>query len=69
MLISSPGAVQIRGVMTDCPEKLSTGVSLIVTLQFFILKAAFTKPSTSIRSEDANVTIMFDEGRETQEET
>ncbi|KAH6917080.1 DNA repair protein RAD5 [Coprinopsis sp. MPI-PUGE-AT-0042] len=63
------GAVEIRGIMTDCPEKLSTGISLIVTLKFFILKAAFTKPSTSVRSDDTNVTVMFDEGRETQEET
>ncbi|KAG2022727.1 DNA repair protein RAD5 [Coprinopsis cinerea AmutBmut pab1-1] len=61
------GLVEIRGVMTDCPDRLSTGVGLIITLRFYILRAAFTRPSTSI--DDDTPTTMFNEGQETQEET
>jgi DNA repair protein RAD5 len=53
--------------MTDCPERLTTGIGLIVTLQIFILPSAFTLPSTSVTPEDPPK-VMFDEGRETQEE-
>ncbi|RXW22669.1 hypothetical protein EST38_g3186 [Candolleomyces aberdarensis] len=60
--------VEIRGIMTDCPERLTTGIGLIVTLQFFILPSAFTLPSTSVTVEDPPAKIMFNEGQETQEE-
>ncbi|TFK26658.1 DNA repair protein RAD5 [Coprinopsis marcescibilis] len=60
--------VEIRGIMTECPERLTTGVTMIVTLQFFILKPAFTKPSTSLNLNDAPG-AMFNEGQETHEET
>ncbi|KAJ2927694.1 hypothetical protein H1R20_g9394, partial [Candolleomyces eurysporus] len=60
--------VEIRGIMTDCPERLTTGIGLIVTLQFFILPSAFTLPSTSGTVEDPPPKVMFNEGQETQEE-
>lgn len=61
------GVVQIRGTMSDCPEKLTTGVSLIVTLHFYIVASAFTPLSTS--NSDELPKLTFNEGAETNEET
>ncbi|KAF5323584.1 hypothetical protein D9611_005558 [Ephemerocybe angulata] len=62
------GVVDIRAIMTDCPERLSTGIGLIVTLQFFILPSAFTIPSTSAKPDDPPPRAMFNEGQETEAE-
>lgn len=51
--------------MTDCPEKLSTGMGLMVTLHVYILSEAF-KPLRVSSQEDAS--FFFNEGFETQEE-
>ena len=67
LTISASGVVQIRGTMSDCPEKLTTGVSLIVTLHFYIVASAFTPLSTS--NSDELPKLTFNEGAETNEET
>lgn len=53
--------------MTDCPEKLTTGASLIVTADVYILPSAF-KPSSPSQS-DGRPGVMFNEGVETADET
>ncbi|KXN90093.1 DNA repair protein RAD5 [Leucoagaricus sp. SymC.cos] len=58
--------VEIRGTMTDCPEKLSVGIGLMVTLHVYILPEAFTPLRASNQEEDSN--FSFNEGFETQEE-
>jgi len=62
------GAVRIDGIMTDCPEKLTTGIGLVVTLKFYLLPSAFSHPSTSAVPDDLAPRHMFNEGAETQEE-
>ena len=59
--------VKIQGVMTDCPERLTTGVGLIVTLRIYILAAAF-KPLKSSNTRDDTIQFGFLEGLETEEE-
>ncbi|KAJ7762400.1 DNA repair protein RAD5 [Mycena maculata] len=59
------GIVEFRGKMTDCPEKLSTGATLIVTADVYMLPAAF-QPS-NIQADDGPLT-MFSEGAETLDE-
>jgi hypothetical protein len=68
MAVSDPciGLVEIRGTMTECPERLKTGMSLMVTLHIYILPEAF-KP-LYISSEDVNKGFTYNEGYETQEE-
>lgn len=51
--------------MMDCPEKLSTGATLIITADVYMLSAAF-KPSNS--DADDGPTSMFSEGAETIDE-
>lgn len=51
--------------MTDCPEKLTTGASLIVTLHAYILASAFIPPTLS---QPDNKPAMFNEGQETVDE-
>ncbi|KAG6911324.1 hypothetical protein DXG01_000995 [Tephrocybe rancida] len=60
------GIVEFRGMMTDCPDKLSTGTSLFVTLQVYILASAFKPPTIS--DVDEQPTNMFNEGQETLDE-
>ncbi|KAG6874399.1 hypothetical protein C0995_015135 [Termitomyces sp. Mi166 len=60
------GIVEFRGTMTDCPEKLTTGVSLFVTLQVYILESAFKPPTIS--NVDDEPIVMFNEGQETLDE-
>ena len=62
----SLGIVEFRGTMTDCPEKLSIGVTLIVNLQVYLVAAAFKLPTLSQSSDSPNV--MFGEGQETLDE-
>ncbi|KAF9532114.1 SNF2 family N-terminal domain-containing protein [Crepidotus variabilis] len=62
------GLIKIRGVMTDCPERLTTGIGLIVTLRFYLLAAAF-KPIKSSTSGEDPVHFAFNEGLETEEES
>lgn len=62
----SPGIVELRGKMTDCPERLSTGASLIVTIDVYMLPAAFV-PVGHATSEDRSK-LHFGEGSETQGE-
>lgn len=52
--------------MTDCPEKLSTGLGLMVTLHVYILNEAFEPLRLSNNEENSNA--VFNEGYETQEE-
>ncbi|KAJ7292782.1 RAD5-like protein [Mycena rebaudengoi] len=58
--------IQFRGKMMDCPEKLSTGATLIVTANVYMLPSAF-KPSNHSDT-DNNPTPMFNEGAETLDE-
>ncbi|KAK0233552.1 SNF2 family N-terminal domain-containing protein [Armillaria fumosa] len=60
------GIVELCGKMTDCPERLSTGASLIVTIDVYMLPAAFI-PVGRATSEDRS-TLHFGEGSETQGE-
>lgn len=59
--------VEIRGVVTDCPERLTTGVGLIVTLKIYLLAAAF-RPLKPSNTRDDTVQFGFQEGLETEEE-
>ncbi|KJA28563.1 hypothetical protein HYPSUDRAFT_33995 [Hypholoma sublateritium FD-334 SS-4] len=62
------GMVEIQAVMTDCPERLTTGIGLIVTMRIYIAAAAFEPLKSSGQSE--NTTPMgFNEGTETHEES
>lgn len=63
--LSTTGIVEFRGTMTDCPDKLTTGVSLIVTLRVYMLPSAF-RPQQA--TEDQAPSIMFNEGAETLDE-
>lgn len=62
--------MEFRGTMTDCPDRLTTGATLMVTLHVYVISTAF-KPAVvkpyNAPAEDA-AKIMFDEGRETQAE-
>ncbi|KAF8167532.1 DNA repair protein RAD5, partial [Crassisporium funariophilum] len=62
------GMVEVRGVMTDCPEKLTTGVTLIVTLHIYLLAAAFKTSKAAPKDEDSTQ-FGFNEGLETEEES
>ena len=53
--------------MTDCPEKLTTGASLIVTIQIYLLPGAF-RPIKNFQSDDARINFGFNEGLESEEE-
>lgn len=59
--------VHIRGVMTDCPEKLTTGASLIVTIHIYLLPGAF-RSIKNFQSDDARIPLGFNEGLESEEE-
>jgi DNA repair protein RAD5 len=52
--------------MTDCPEKLSTGMGLMVALHIYILSEAFKPLRVPSQDEDGN--FSYNEGYETQEE-
>ncbi|KAF5385213.1 hypothetical protein D9615_001117 [Tricholomella constricta] len=60
------GIVEFRGTMTDCPERLTTGASLFVTLQVYLLASAFKPPT--ILNLDEGPNHMFNEGQETLDE-
>lgn len=53
--------------MTDCPEKLTTGASLIVTIHIYLLSGAF-RTTKKCQSDDARVQFGFNEGLESEEE-
>ncbi|KAF9011125.1 SNF2 family N-terminal domain-containing protein [Cyathus striatus] len=59
--------IEIRGILTDCPPKLTTGCSLIVTLRIYILASAFKPIKTS--GLENPTTMNFNEGIETEEES
>ena len=67
MFSPSADMVEIRGIMTDCPERLTTGVGLIVTLHIYLLASAFRPLSLSGQSDEIPQ-LGFNEGLETQEE-
>jgi DNA repair protein RAD5 len=54
--------------MTDCPEKLTTGASLIVTIHIYLLSGAFRTTTKKIQSGDARIQFGFNEGLESEEE-
>jgi len=53
--------------MTDCPEKLTTGASLIVTLHIYLLEGAFNT-SNKFQADDTNFHFGLNEGLESEEE-
>lgn len=53
--------------MTDCPEKLTTGASLIVTLHIYFLAGAF-EATKKFQSNDASLHFGLNEGLESEEE-
>ena len=59
--------VEIRGIMTDCPERLTTGVGFFVTLRVYLLPAAF-KPLKFSSFGDDTIQLGFKEGLETEGE-
>ncbi|KAJ7242607.1 P-loop containing nucleoside triphosphate hydrolase protein [Mycena haematopus] len=59
------GIVEFRGKMMECPEKLSTGATLIVTANVYMLPTAFK--ASKLETED-RPTVMFSEGAETLDE-
>lgn len=52
--------------MTDCPLKLTTGANLIVSIEVYLLPAAFISANTT--GDDDRPRVMFGEGLETSEE-
>lgn len=58
--------VELRGQMTDCPERLSTGATLIISVEVFILHTAFNQISPS-RDDDVP-RHLWGEGLETVDE-
>lgn len=61
------GLVEIRGTMTECPEKLLTGMGLMVTLHIYLVSEAFKPLCISNQRDDGD--FSFNEGYETQEES
>lgn len=59
------GLVEVRGTMTDCPEKLSTGMGLMVTLHIYLLSEAFKPLHVSARQEGSSYSFS---GYEAQKE-
>ncbi|KAK7465321.1 DNA helicase rad5 [Stygiomarasmius scandens] len=60
------GFVELRGKMTDCPEKLTTGADLMVTVDIYLLPSAFAAVKSN--HSDDRPTFFFNEGAETLEE-
>ncbi|KAJ3830336.1 DNA repair protein RAD5 [Lentinula raphanica] len=58
--------IELRGKMTDCPPRLTTGANLIVSVEVYLLRTAFA-PVSATGSDDRPPT-MFREGLETEEE-
>ncbi|KAF5374959.1 hypothetical protein D9758_000535 [Tetrapyrgos nigripes] len=58
--------VELRGKMTDCPERLTTGADLMVTVDIYLLQSAFTLAKTD--NKDDRPTFFFNESAETPEE-
>lgn len=56
--------------MVDCPERLHTGVDLIISISFYILPTAFTpfKPKIPSPLNKPRPKVWFNEGAETTEE-
>ena len=61
------GMAEIQGIMTDCPERLTTGVGLMVTIRIYLLAGAF-RPLKSSDTRDDTTQFGFQEGLETNEE-
>ena len=61
------GMVEIQAVMSNCPERLTTGIGLIVTMRIYITAAAF-KPLKSFGQSENATSMGFNEGTETHEE-
>jgi len=59
--------VEIQGILTDCPERLTTGVGLMVTIRIYLLAGAF-RPLKSCNMRDDTIQFGFQEGLETDEE-
>ncbi|KAJ7110331.1 DNA repair protein RAD5 [Mycena crocata] len=59
------GIVEFRGKMVDCPPALSTGATLIVTADVYLLPTAFKPPNPDA---DDTPIVMFSEGAETLDE-
>lgn len=53
--------------MTDCPDRLTTGVGLIVTMHIYITASAFQPLKSSGQGENT-IHMGFNEGSETNEE-
>ncbi|KAL0575237.1 DNA helicase rad5 [Marasmius crinis-equi] len=60
------GAIELRAKMTECPDKLSTGCELIVSVDVFLLPGAFVHNELT-NSDKPN--MFWGEGLETSEET
>ncbi|KIY50627.1 hypothetical protein FISHEDRAFT_39163 [Fistulina hepatica ATCC 64428] len=61
------GVVDFRGIVTDCPEKLVTGTSIIISVEVYILPVAFKRLKTSGKDE-LPTKVVFNEGLETFDE-
>ena len=51
--------MEFRGIMTDCPDRLSAGASLMVTLKAYMLPNAFN-PLRAVHSDDSTVILRED---------
>lgn len=58
------GIMEFRGIMTDCPDRLSAGASLMVTLRAYMLPNAFD-PFKAVHSDDI---VFLREDLETPDE-
>ncbi|KAK7058564.1 DNA helicase rad5 [Paramarasmius palmivorus] len=61
------GMIELRAKVTDCPDKLSTGCELIISVDVFLLPAAFVH--LDVKGSDQAPTMLWGEGLETSEES
>ncbi|EEB87201.1 hypothetical protein MPER_15548, partial [Moniliophthora perniciosa FA553] len=61
------GMVELRAKITDCPDRLSTGCELIVSVDVFLLPPAFVHIETT--GSDKTPNMLWGEGLETSEES
>ncbi|KAJ7070484.1 DNA repair protein RAD5 [Mycena amicta] len=59
------GIVEFRGQMIDCPDKLSTGCTLVISTSVYILPTAFQPSNIDTKERPP---VMFSEGAETLDE-
>ncbi|KAL1748936.1 SNF2 family N-terminal domain-containing protein [Schizophyllum fasciatum] len=61
------GIVEFRGTVVDIPDRLRTGMDIVILVQAFLLPSAFAKAQTS-GNDELSTKFAFNEGMETEDE-